>query len=478
MSLADALGTDHSFGVRDAAQHDDVDMEDLFGEDDGAAAPPTAATGLSDASPAPVLDEEEQRRQHLEYNEDEGEPDPDLEQKVEAQLEIPDVPFPRSSDGKYWIIRLPNYLKLDARPFAPEVYNGVESEEGDPETAKERSMSIKLEVENTIRWRWVRGPNGEMVRQSNTRFIRWSDGSLSLQLGKELFDVNQNVEPVAQQSQSSQAESQSAHTPSGTGSLTYLVAQHKRAEILQAEALVTGQLSVRPVSMQSETHRRLVRALSQKHSKTARILLDDGRAGMFEPRAAQPKAKRARRPRDPDAQPSRRKSRMSRAADVWSDDDDLGLEETLYGRHGDDDDGTPRKDRAKPKKRRRDDGEDHAEDYKTDDFVVADTSDEDDDSPGKKRKKKSRAQEDMDDAPDELEEMDKAIERRENERRKKAAAASKKAAAESAPPPPKVDDHQSEDMDVESEEEDDMPRVVRKPAPGKRKVAFEDEEDE
>ena len=53
--------------------------------------------------------------------------------------------------------------------------------------------------------------------------------------------------------------------------LTYLVAQHKRSQVLQAEAVITGFMSLRPTGMQSETHRMLVRAVGQKHTKVSRL---------------------------------------------------------------------------------------------------------------------------------------------------------------------------------------------------------------
>ena len=49
------------------------------------------------------------------------------------------------------------------------------------------------------------------------------------------------------------------------------MAQHKRAQLLQAEAVITGYMTLRPTGMQSETHRMLVRAVGQKHNKVARL---------------------------------------------------------------------------------------------------------------------------------------------------------------------------------------------------------------
>lgn len=48
---------------------------------------------------------------------------------------------------------------------------------------------LKLKVENTIRWREVMDDDGNVKKESNARFVKWSDGSFSLHLGAEIFDV-------------------------------------------------------------------------------------------------------------------------------------------------------------------------------------------------------------------------------------------------------------------------------------------------
>lgn len=50
-------------------------------------------------------------------------------------------------------------------------------------------LRIKLKVSNTIRWREFLDDDGNHVKESNARMVRWSDGSMSLHLGNEIFDV-------------------------------------------------------------------------------------------------------------------------------------------------------------------------------------------------------------------------------------------------------------------------------------------------
>ena len=63
---------------------------------------------------------------------------------------------------------MPNYVRVDTKPFHPETYIGPEQEEEElqqTETVREKTMSIKLRVENTVRWRWTKDENGRDVSQ-------------------------------------------------------------------------------------------------------------------------------------------------------------------------------------------------------------------------------------------------------------------------------------------------------------------------
>jgi RNA polymerase-associated protein LEO1 len=137
-----------------------------------------------------VFDAEQRHREAMEYTEqDEPDQDPNslLEQHTEANAAIPNIPIPKSSDGevrphdpyrfpwitfiqflhtKNWVIRMPNFVKVDSKPFHPDTYIGPEQEEEDiasSENIRERSMTIKLKVENTLRWRWVKDAQGHDV---------------------------------------------------------------------------------------------------------------------------------------------------------------------------------------------------------------------------------------------------------------------------------------------------------------------------
>lgn len=49
---------------------------------------------------------------------------------------------------------------------------------------------LKLKVENTIRWQYGYDKDSNVVKESNARLVKWSDGSMTLHVGSEIFDVD------------------------------------------------------------------------------------------------------------------------------------------------------------------------------------------------------------------------------------------------------------------------------------------------
>ncbi len=308
---------------------------------------------------------------------------------------------------------------------------------------------------------------------------------MSLRLGKEYFDINQVIDSsgsahrqafgTSQNSQSQLSPGTPTATPGKAHGLTYLVAQHKRAEILQAEAAITGFLTLRPTDMQSETHRLVVRAVGQKHSKVARLRMapdmDPEREKQELIRAS---AKKTRHPRGEEGGGGggtrRRRSqgggrrRMAGDIDIWSDDEELAYDP--YG--NDDDDGrSPKKRRAREPEERR------GGEYQTDDFVVAD-SDEDDatghGSDGVARRRKGAREERPEE--DVLDKLDAQISLQEADRKRR---------RDEEPEAPEGGGEQAGEtaMEVESEEDEEEFRVRRVGGARKRTtVAGFDEEDE
>jgi RNA polymerase-associated protein LEO1 len=63
---------------------------------------------------------------------------------------------------------MPNFVKVDSKPFHADTYMGPEHDDEElqqhGENLRERSMTIKLKVENTVRWRWAKDEFGQDVR--------------------------------------------------------------------------------------------------------------------------------------------------------------------------------------------------------------------------------------------------------------------------------------------------------------------------
>lgn len=110
------------------------------------------------------------------------------------------------------------------------------------------SSRLKLKVENTIRWQEVTDKTGETKKESNARFVRWSDGSMSLHLGSEIFDVYK--QPL-------QGDHNHLFIRQGTG--------------LQGQAVFRTKLTFRPHSTESFTHRKMTMSLADRSQKTSGI---------------------------------------------------------------------------------------------------------------------------------------------------------------------------------------------------------------
>jgi len=93
---------------------------------------------------------------------------------------------------QFWHVKMPAFLRIDANPFDQVTWSPAEEDE-----ANLRS-NITLPDENVIRWRWVKTADGtSMYKQANARIVLWDDGSASLQLGSEFFDVTTNIDDTA-----------------------------------------------------------------------------------------------------------------------------------------------------------------------------------------------------------------------------------------------------------------------------------------
>lgn len=99
-----------------------------------------------------------------------------------------------------------------------------------------------------MRWREYLDDSGEHIKESNARMVKWSDGSMSLHLGNEIFDVYK--QPI-------QGDHNHLFIRQGTG--------------LQGQAVFRTKLTFRPYSTESFTHKKMTMSLADRSQKTSCI---------------------------------------------------------------------------------------------------------------------------------------------------------------------------------------------------------------
>uniref|UniRef100_A0A182S5L1 Another transcription unit protein n=1 Tax=Anopheles maculatus TaxID=74869 RepID=A0A182S5L1_9DIPT len=190
--------------------------------------------------------DEEGNRDRLARWEEPKEPEPEPEPIPETRIdvEIPRIVTDLGRDIHF--VKLPNFLSVETRPFDVDTYEDeIDEEETLDEEGRQR---LKLKVENTIRWRNNIDRSGTAQRETNARFVKWSDGSMSLHLGSEIFDVYK--QPL-------QGDHNHLFIRQGTG--------------LQGQSVFRTKLTFRPHSTESFTHQKMLISLADRSQKTSGI---------------------------------------------------------------------------------------------------------------------------------------------------------------------------------------------------------------
>ncbi|KAJ3368480.1 hypothetical protein GGF31_006299 [Allomyces arbusculus] len=155
---------------------------------------------------------------------------------------IPMIPFP--SDKPTHLLDMPNFLHLDSMPFDPDHYDA-----GDPEELKQHEVDLR--VANTMRWRFIQNDAhpDRMTVQSNAQLVKWSDGTYSLLVGDEYFDVT--TQPVAP--------------------YQYLTGANHSSNTLHVHRALDDKLVVKPMGARSKTHKKMAAALAMRFKRTDRV---------------------------------------------------------------------------------------------------------------------------------------------------------------------------------------------------------------
>ena len=179
-----------------------------------------------------VEDEETKAKNHR-RDDDYGPP-------MEVSAQLLDTP----NMASLRVAKLSNILAIETEPYDPETFQPTQVEYIDDRGQKR----VRLSDANAIRWRWVAGPDGGLIRESNARIVEWSDGSKTLSVGDEYFDVR-DIDISDEQS--------------------FLYA--RIPNLIQAQGRLTNKWVFRPASLTSGTHKRLASVLDRHSTKQQRV---------------------------------------------------------------------------------------------------------------------------------------------------------------------------------------------------------------
>nr|XP_058913547.1 RNA polymerase-associated protein LEO1-like [Kogia breviceps] len=131
------------------------DIDDISSESDGDNQPPISGQPVTDGRGLPQYQREEE---------------PISETKIE--VEIPSI----NSDlgNELYFVKLPRFLSIEPKPFDPQHYE--DEFEDEAVLDEENRTRLRLKIENTIRWRIRQDKEGNEIKESNARIVKWSDG--------------------------------------------------------------------------------------------------------------------------------------------------------------------------------------------------------------------------------------------------------------------------------------------------------------
>jgi RNA polymerase-associated protein LEO1 len=200
----------------------------------------------------------------------------------------------------HFITKLPNLVAINSAAYDASSHD-MEREEG----------QYRGYVHNMIRWRYktdgagviVRDEGGEPRRESNTRVVKWSDGSYTLHVGKEVLEVDNvdggvpadhpdssmagfpGINGYLYVSQKARIRPPSRKALERGGPPTEGEEEEEEEEddddddapcqpagtVLECVAPIVSRLVPRPSSLASEAHRNQALAVRQRNVKRARI---------------------------------------------------------------------------------------------------------------------------------------------------------------------------------------------------------------
>ncbi|OZC09765.1 Leo1-like protein [Onchocerca flexuosa] len=164
---------------------------------------------------------------------------------------------PKFTDEGLYFVKFPNFLSIEPRPFDQDHYEDEFDE--DDLLDEEGRARLKLRVENTIRWRYILDDDGNIQKQGNSKIVRWSDGTMSLYLGGEIFDIM--VQPMQLDNH--------LFLRQGAGLQGHAV--FKQVSVLNFLTRIVEKLVFRPHSTDSITHRKVTLSMADRSNKSQKV---------------------------------------------------------------------------------------------------------------------------------------------------------------------------------------------------------------
>lgn len=219
-----------------ASDHQEIqeeELEDLFGEGSGA----EDAGGAKELSDADLASPRPRERS------------PTPERFTEVDLPRHPAPAP-GSDAHLFLMKIPSFLSMEPSLFEPEKFSL-------PAVDPSESTSQYTKATTSIRVR--RNPQNPAQLQSNARIVRWSDGSMSLQIASSpnLYDLPQKDLTTDPTKPEKYIANQDSHQ--------YLIDPHESAGTLRVMAHATRSLNVVSASVNLASDH----AIQRLHSELA-----------------------------------------------------------------------------------------------------------------------------------------------------------------------------------------------------------------
>ncbi|KAK2954681.1 putative Leo1-like protein [Blattamonas nauphoetae] len=163
------------------------------------------------------------------------------DQDLEADYQLPVIP--PAPQKQLYILKLPTSVGVQPRPFCEEIFR--EEFQLNSIDRQKRWQTLNL-----IRWKNIMMPDGSFQRISNARLVTWSDGSLSLFVGKECYDL--------------------VHEHS-TNQFVYV----KRGPAYAAHNRIYGKFTAQAVSEKSSTFEKLKEQARSKYNQRRKVYTSD-----------------------------------------------------------------------------------------------------------------------------------------------------------------------------------------------------------